>query len=57
MLVGIEFKRAKVRTEDGRDVWFWRVAPYSQGVDTTKLVGAMVFILGMGTLFLMASCQ
>lgn len=57
MLIGMEFKRAKVRTEDGRDVWFWRVAPYSQDVNTTKLVGAMVFVLGMSAIFMIASCQ
>jgi hypothetical protein len=57
MLVGIEFKRARVRTEEGRDVWFWRVAPYSQDVDKTKLAAFAVFVLGMSTIFMIASCQ
>ena len=57
MLVGIEFKRSKVRTEDGREVWFWRIAPYSQDVDKTKLAALTVFVLGMGAIFMIASCQ
>lgn len=56
-MIGIEFKRGKVRTEDGRDVWYWRVAPYSTGVDKTKLAAFTVFVLGMGAIFMIASCQ
>jgi hypothetical protein len=51
MLIGIEFKRRKIYDEErGESIWFWRVAPYSKGCDTTKLAGALTFIFGMAAL-------
>lgn len=54
MLIGIEFKRRKVHLEDeGRTVWFWRVAPYVRDADPVKVGAFFVFTLGMTALVLL----
>lgn len=54
MRFGIEFKRKRVYDEEwGREIWFWRIAPYCTGVDPVKATGFFVFVGGMTILFLM----
>lgn len=56
MLIGIEFKRRKVHLEDeGRTVWFWRVAPYVRDADPIKVGAFFIFTLGMTVLVLLGS--
>lgn len=56
MLIGIEFKRRKVHLEDeGRTVWFWRVAPYVVGADPIKVGAFFIFTIGMTVLVLLGS--
>jgi hypothetical protein len=53
MLIGIEFKRTKVHIiEEGRTVWFWRIAPYVRGVDSTKVGAAVFFVVAMSIIYL-----
>lgn len=56
MLIGIEFKRRKVHLEDeGRTVWFWRVAPYVRDADPIKVGAFFIFTIGMTVLVLLGS--
>lgn len=56
MLIGIEFKRRKVHLEDeGRTVWFWRVAPYVRDADPKVVFSVFFAVLGMSLVVLIGT--
>ena len=56
MLIGIEFKRAKVHIiEENRSVWYWRVAPYCVGINHERFIAILIGIVCMAGVVLLGT--